>query len=515
MREFWRRTVEFVTRMWAHLNAGQRVALALLLGLLAVFVGWGVRAATPAGMRVLVSADESQDVRFQARKALEERRIPHQLSDGAILVPREQYDAAFLELYGAGVFDDTRLYEFLDRMNLTATRWERERLWQVAKQRKIAQLIMKLKKFRDVQVAYEIPTDPHRFGQIPQEPTAVVVAQLLPGEEATKSDVRAIAAILRGAIEGLKPENTHITTVGRDGPMPWRLPRTEDGTATAYEWNEVERELAREIEAAVLKLFAMHYPGTHVVVQPTVNRSLVQSEKREYSNPRAVEERSETREASSRTQGIQPGMGGAVGQGPANLRAGVLSGPNIDTRESENVTETRSVVTQETTHTTAPPGEVIGMSVAVMIPADPPDDRRIRDLSEAVKAAALRGRVNNPEIKLLFLGPPPPPQVAAVSFWALMRTWWLENWLRVFLAALLVAVLVLIYRAVRRAMEIRAAVGVEEIEKAVAAEAPEFAAAVEAEELVARMRTFIKDLVQKNPRAVAVVLRRWMSGRRQ
>ena len=69
----------------------------------------------------------------------------------------------------------------------------------------------------------------------------------------------------------------------------------------------------------------------------------------------------------------------------------------------------------------------------------------------------------------------------------------------------------LVYRMVKKALEPKSVVDLTKDVAKAAEEGPEFHEWEEAEAVAERVRAQIRDMVQRNPRAVAGVLKRWMS----
>lgn len=245
------RSSELQTRalsVWRGLSIGQKVALATAaIGMViasATFLIWGQR---PEYATLYTNMEERDAAEVVER--LKEAKVPYQIGANgrAVLVPADKVHEVRLELAGEGFPKGGGVgFELFDRTNLAVTDFAQRLNYQRALEGELARTIGQLAPVASARVHLVIPK-PELYTEKEKEASASVVVNLRPGRQLDEKQVRAIANLVAGSVEGLKPANLTIVDAGgnilSDGQLeasaPGRLSNSQMEAQRSYErWQE-------------------------------------------------------------------------------------------------------------------------------------------------------------------------------------------------------------------------------------------------------------------------------------
>ena len=365
--------------------------LALVLGTVAL-ARWAAQPSWSPLFTGLSATDTSAVI-----DQLKTGNVPYQLtnSGNTIMVPAQQVYDLRVAMAAKGLTNSTdgNAWSVLDSQGMTATDFQQDIAYQRALE---AELNKTLQAIGGVQTAIVHLAMPKKdvFTTDTDHPTASVLLQLQAGTSLTRSQIRTVMHLVAGAVPALKPAD--VTVTDGSGNL---LSVPEDGLAgaasAAGDANQQTQAFEDGKSAALQKLLdGVLGPGSSVV---RVNAEL------NYDSTDTVTHSYETSTApplveitNSEGYVMAPGAnGGALGQAYPSLTPGQsVGGSGYGTYA--HVQGTRSnAVGEVTSHTTAAPGSVKRMTIAVVLDAKTAasaDPNQIRSLvTNAVGLDAKRG----------------------------------------------------------------------------------------------------------------------------
>lgn len=238
---------------WSGLSQGRRVVLvAIALALLATAVGFLTWAQNPSYVVLYAKLDERDAAEVVER--LKEAKVPYQISDGGtIRVPEGRVHEVRLQLASEGLPKGGGVgFELFDRTNLAMTDFAQRLNYQRALEGELARTISQLGPVASARVHLALPRD-ELYRNKQEEGSASVVVGLRPGRRLDEKQVQAIANLVAGSVEGLKPAN--LTIVDSTGSLLWdgQLGTASSGSISAAQM-EAQRAYERSLETRVLTL---------------------------------------------------------------------------------------------------------------------------------------------------------------------------------------------------------------------------------------------------------------------
>jgi flagellar biosynthesis/type III secretory pathway M-ring protein FliF/YscJ len=268
------------------------------------------------------------------------------------------------------------------------------------------------------------------------------------------------------------------------------------------------------IEENVLKILG---GNAKVAVRVELSSARKEMEQKTYDkDPREVHrsKRSETKS-------------GKTDSAPASIKTGGMetldSLPGVSTTEDSDLSESEvyAVVGETKEKTSTPPGEILKSSITVIIPVLVKEGEN----AEAVLTArqkelpAIEAQVQNAtgikqeNISVGFIAAAPPRPILGPTGWELFQEFFREWGGTIFLWGLAAFALLVLYFVIKKAMPRDVMSEIEELRKKMGAEAVAAAEMPAPEHELTRMKMTIKNMVSKNPRGVANILKRWLSGK--
>ena len=380
-------------KLASSLTAGQITGLVLVfVAVVGVVAGSAYWISQPTYQ--LLVADMDAETASAVVAKLEQDKIPYQLGGGGrtVSVPAQRIDALRLELASGGLPSAGRIgFEIFDRPAFGTTEFLEHVNYRRALEGELARTIGTLSEVSSARVHIAMARD-SLFVDRDQPAKASVVLRLRNNGPLQAATAKAIANLVAGSVEALKPEAVVIVdTFGR--PLT-RGPEGDEVAASAGQL-ERQRQIERDLTTRVVAL-----------LEPVVGQGRVRVNVAAHLNTEAVEETQETfdpaavvrsRQTSSETGSMSRVAGGVSGaranQPPALSTALPNGAPNdgdappaapVQAAASAPTTLTTTTSpgrTSETTnyevgrttrHTISPQGALARLSVAVIL-----DDERV------------------------------------------------------------------------------------------------------------------------------------------
>lgn len=197
--------------LWSRLSPGRRVVAVMaavgVIAVVGVFLAW-----SQATEYAVLYTDVEEREAAEIVAMLKEAKVPYQLvgNGDTIKVPVDQVHDLRLQLAAEGLpKGGTVGMEIFDETNLAVTDFAQRLNYQRALEGELARTISQLAPVASARVHLVIP-QPELYKSKEREATASVVVNLRPGRELEPSQVRAIANLVAGSVEGLKPQNLTI-----------------------------------------------------------------------------------------------------------------------------------------------------------------------------------------------------------------------------------------------------------------------------------------------------------------
>jgi flagellar M-ring protein FliF len=257
-------------------------------------------------------------------------------------------------------------FEIFDTNMLGITNFVEKVKWLRAKQGELERTIASIDAVATARVHITQP-EKSVFAKDAVVPTASVMLKLRPGGELTVKQVKGIANLVAGSVEGLKPDKVSIVDTYGNLLTPSEEERAEEALgaeATRIEYQrEVERGYVQRVEQLLQKILG---PGK-VIARVTADIDFSSSQREEESyDPGGQVIRSERL--------IAEGQGEAQRGGVPGVVSNLTNDPNLlapQEASSENSSRTENVknyeVSRALTKSSSPRGVLTRLSVAVLV----------------------------------------------------------------------------------------------------------------------------------------------------
>lgn len=493
-----------IAELWESMKPAQKLTVVALVILLVGSLVWTVTTTTASPMTRIVGPDESRETRAEVKKKLDEKKIPYKVVDDAILVNKEDADKIVLDLAVDGVFSDAQIFKFLDQVDFTSTRWTQEKRWLVAIQRKLEQMVRTVDVIKDVRIVVNPSSERTTMLSKADDGTASVTLTTKPGKELNKRQLMGIANIVASGAR-IPVKNVKIMDAATMRVL--RIPG-DDATANAVDIQDLERDydLNREEKVKnVLKAMVQNLGDVAVSITTKISKKSKETFRNTASEGAETETQKTKEDMNRKIQGSEPGPKG-VSELPG------VAGTITDTSsKSSNATKSTPSVVQEKEVT--PSGDLEDVTVAAVVVIYEDSGVKASDfepmrkkMEEQILTAA---QLKDPTKMSLAIVPSKraaeavPVETTSDKIWAFIE----KNLTLLIVTLLTLVILVIIYRMVKSSVDKLKVLSPEEITRAVEVVKEEEESEVPEE--IHKVRSGIKDAIEKNPRSVASILKRW------
>lgn len=294
-------------RLKLPLMLGAALVVAVLVGVLAV------ESQGPSFMPLFTDLESKDAADVVAR--LEEQKVPYRLTAGGrtIDVPEKDVYRTRLTLAQEGLPRSGVVgLEIMDKVNLGATDFDKRVQYLRAIQGELTRTIMQIDGVKAARVHLNIP-EPSLFVRDRQPASAAILLELRPGTRLDGAQVRGIAHLVAGSVEGLKPEQ--VTVLDQNGQIvsgeQGNGPEGASAGGNLAMQDGFQKKLQQSVQSMLEQVLGMGNVATRVNAelsfdQQTVERELFQPIRNDEGILRSIDELSET------MNGTTPG-GGVTG----------------------------------------------------------------------------------------------------------------------------------------------------------------------------------------------------------
>ena len=518
--------MEVLTQMWAQVKKGwegmtsaQRALGVALVGLMvAALVGGALWGGRVEYVSLFEKRLESADQVGSVLRTLQAAGIEVRQEKGQIQVPAAQYDRAFMELSGKSAWpqDQTTLdlKGLADDWKLSdGARKERARL---SLQARLGRMLAMMQGVQSANVLLaegnNTPFSGERF-----DPKASVQIALKEGVEALSPGVaETIRRVVAFGVQGVKPESVSVVdSLGRI----YEARPTDETQVAMSDLDHLRRTREEELKRTIYNALApIAGPRIAVAVSVVLNQDRVTAHEVKV-NPDEVlvqDEKTESRSSTgtSAEEGGVPGVSSNLNERPA---VNAVAGPTSTSTEKK--TEIHRVSTHSETQTVKGIGDVKQVTVGVLVPyakaAPAPEAKTLDEYRRFAMAAA--GLTDAQFVTVAGLPYDPAPVAAPDRLQDILGTA-SAHADQIILAVLAVGALLILGRALRSGAPVPVRGGGEEVEtgKAAALAAIRKAQAEPLPEMTPESQRFadmeqrVRDMVRKDPRVSAGLVKRWL-----
>lgn len=485
--------------------------LALLLLTAAVMAGimfWSQR----VDYQVLYSNLTNEDA-GQVIGKLKELKVPYKVDGHAIYVPSAKVYELRLELAAQGMPQGGGVgFEIFDKTQIGVTEFVQRLNYVRALQGELSRTIRQLTEVEHARVHIAIP-ERTLFSEKEDKPTASVVVKLKPGRVLGQGQIGGIVHLIASSIEGMPPHN--VTVLDNMGNL---LSKPSDGDALAdAKQLGYQKSVDKEYETKLQSMLEGTLGRGKVIVRAATKIDFSQMERTEEKfDPDTVAVRSEQRNQEKSSGAASGGIPGVLSNQPGQQPATTAGAPSAQQKQTENI---NYEVSRSVSKVIQPRGEVKSVSVAVLVdgtykrekdknlykPRAPEELKKYEDLVKAaVGFNAERGDqviVQNMPFEAA-LEELPAEKVDYLKLAAALLKFLVPLGAVVLLILFVIKPLLETLKARPAAPQLSAETGGVPVVPALAE--PE----TSAQEL---MREQIVDLVKKDPRRAAMIIKEWLS----
>lgn len=387
-------------QVWRGLPMARRVVLVGMVGALAaigvVMTAWsGQISYSPlySGLDPQDSGAIVEDLRTRA--------IPFELGSGgtSILVPEAQVDQLRLDFAAQGLPKGGNVgFELMNGNSFTATDFVQRLNFQRGLQGELQRTIESLNAVQHARVHIVMP-EKSLFVKDQTPPTASVVLQMRPGQRLETREVRGIAHLVSGAVEGLKDDNVSILDTSGAVLFDGSQLAVMGGSGASGTQLEMQQSYERNLESGLQQLLDRTLGAGRATVKASALLNFDRTETTtEMFSPGAAST-PVARSASTVTEKYTTGAGGSTGTTPgavANVPGAANTVPGAVTAAAANGTGTDYTRNESTTNfevgkTSTKSVQAIGavkrLSLSLLVDQQVPEAQATA-LQAAVKAAA-------------------------------------------------------------------------------------------------------------------------------
>lgn len=338
----------------------KKIALvSLLLLTVAVMAGimlWSQR----VDYQVLYSNLTNEDA-GQVIAKLKELKIPYKVDGHAIYVPSAKVYELRLELAAQGMPQGGGVgFEIFDKTQIGVTEFVQRLNYVRALQGELSRTIRQLSEVEHARVHIAIP-ERTLFSEKEDKPTASVVVKLKPGRVLNHGQIGGVVHLISSSIEGMSPNN--VTVIDNMGTL---LSKPSEGDAVADEKQlTYQKTVDKEYENRLQSMLEGTLGRGKAIVRVATKIDFSQVERTEEKfDPDTVAVRSEQRNQEKSSGGTSGGIPGVLSNQPGQQPATTAGSPSSQQKQTENI---NYEVSRSVSKVLQPRGEVKSISVAVLV----------------------------------------------------------------------------------------------------------------------------------------------------
>lgn len=334
---------------------------------------------------------------------LKDLKADYQLADNGstIMVPQQSAADLRLQLASAGLPSQSKFsFDSLNTMHLGETDADRKLRYILGLQNELENTLKTLTGVEDARVHIVMP-EPSLFVESQKTATTAVTLKLVPGTKLGDDQVRAVANLLAGSVEGLQPENVTIVDTGGNilSDIVGKSGDSKILTGTQYQFQQtVEEDTRKSVQSMLDRVLGSG--KTVVRISAVLDFNQVKITKQTNGPGAVVSEQTSTETSTNGT---------AAGGTPGLTTNGVPTYPAATTGVNSTATKTSATINHQVDTTqeeqVVSPGAVKRLSVSVMADADTVTQDQLDQIKTIVANAAGVDSTRGDQI-----------QVAAIAF---------------------------------------------------------------------------------------------------
>ncbi|MCL4493002.1 MAG: flagellar M-ring protein FliF [Nitrospirae bacterium] len=480
--------------------------MALSIALMAGIMLWSNR----VDYQVLYSNLTQEDA-GQVITKLKELKVPYNVEGNTIYVPGSKVYELRLELAAQGIPQGGGVgFEIFDKTQIGVTEFVQRLNYIRALQGELARTIRQLSEVDQARVHIAIP-ERTIFTEKEEKPTASVVLKLKPGRVLNQGQIGGIVHLVSSSVEGLPPQNVAI--IDNMGNLLSK-PSAGDMIADAKQL-EYQKSVDKDYESKLQSMLEGIVGRGKALVRVATKIDFTQVERTEEKfDPDTTAVRSEQRTQEKSAGSVSGGIPGVLSNQPGQQPAAASGSPSSSQKQSENI---NYEVSRSVSKILQPRGEVKNISVAVLVDGtykkakdkkvySPRSEEELKKYEEIVKASVGFNKERGDQVIVQNM----PFETAVEDIPE--KT----DYLKIITSLLkyivpIIAVVLLILFVIKPVIEaLKAPV---EISPRPAAELLRTAHELPEQETTPEeiMKDQMMDVVKKDPRRAATILREWLS----
>jgi len=330
--------------------------IVITIALMAGIMLWSER----VDYQVLYSNLTQEDA-GQVINKLKEMKVLYRVDGNAIYVPSSKVYELRLELAAEGLPQGGGVgFEIFDKNQLGVTEFVQRLNYIRALQGELARTIRQLSEVDQARVHIAIP-ERTIFTERQEKPTASIVLKLKSGRVLSQGQIGGIVHMVSGSVEGMSPEQ--VTIIDNMGNM---LSKPSDGDVVAdAKQRDYQKSVDKDYETKLVSMLEGIVGKGKAIVRASTKIDYSQVEKTEESyDPDTIAMRSVQRNKENTVGAAPGGIPGALSNQPGQQAAAGASAPNSSQKQSENI---NYEVSRSVSKIIQPRGEVKSISVAVLV----------------------------------------------------------------------------------------------------------------------------------------------------
>ncbi|MBZ9624542.1 flagellar M-ring protein FliF [Clostridium sp. FP2] len=278
-----------ISQGFGKLSKSKKIAYSLLAGVIIVALGSFIVVASKTKYDVLFSNMTPADSGAIVAK-LKEKKVTYQVTGNSILVPKADIDSLRMELMSeVKITEGSQGFELFDNGKMAPTDTETKIMYQRALAGEIERAIKSFPEIEGAKVNLVLPENT-AFVRETEPASASVVLKLKPDTKLANEQVKAIVALLTGAVENLPKENVSIVSDKFLLLTEGLYDKEKDTLTGSTDKQQVlKAQIEKELETKIMKVLEPIYKsGVRVSVNTELDFDAIQRKNITYDEKKGA-----------------------------------------------------------------------------------------------------------------------------------------------------------------------------------------------------------------------------------